>query len=236
MTEKQPEALRLADALEQGQFLTTAAGDPIANAACALRRQHARIKELEAQIVKESGIAANEKLRADQMTKRHKMQCDIRKAQATEMELLRDRIARIGLDIDSALRGVVNESSPVGTLRLREIAGRTKPAQCLQQSAALQQAHRLGFLRAAGWAQRDDLFADVDSPTYKRDRAEDLGRIRPPQQSEPVPLTDEQICDMARQRCNIDFSEEVEIVAVINIARVVEEHHGITHKTEGSQP
>jgi hypothetical protein len=34
-----------------------------------------------------------------------------------------------------------------------------------------QDAFDAGFRCAAGWAQRDDLFADIDSPTYKKDRS-----------------------------------------------------------------
>ena len=41
----------------------------------------------------------------------------------------------------------------------------------------LQRSHELGFLRCAGWAQRDDLFADVGSPAYKKDRAHDLSTL-----------------------------------------------------------
>lgn len=41
----------------------------------------------------------------------------------------------------------------------------------------LQKAHELGFLRAAGWVQRDDLFSDVGSPTYRKDRDHDLSTL-----------------------------------------------------------
>ena len=51
----------------------------------------------------------------------------------------------------------------------------------------MQQAYRLGFLRCAGWAQRDDLFADVDSPTYKKDCQHDLSAIaQPVEPAEPI--------------------------------------------------
>ncbi len=39
-----------------------------------------------------------------------------------ELERLRDRIARIGRDVDNALHGEVNTDSPLGTVRLRAIA------------------------------------------------------------------------------------------------------------------
>ena len=46
----------------------------------------------------------------------------------------------------------------------------------------LRQAHELGFLRCAGWAQGDDLFTDVDGQTYKKDRDHDLSTIAQPVQ------------------------------------------------------
>lgn len=46
--------------------------------------------------------------------------------------------------------------------------------------AALREAHRLGFLRAAGWMQRDDLFDDVASPAYRKDRDHDLAALAQP--------------------------------------------------------
>lgn len=39
-----------------------------------LRKLHARVQELEAQLVAEAARTANEKLRADQMTRQHRMQ------------------------------------------------------------------------------------------------------------------------------------------------------------------
>lgn len=47
MDKSEPEALRLAHILEHGQFLTTAAGNPLVNVARVLREQHARIVALE---------------------------------------------------------------------------------------------------------------------------------------------------------------------------------------------
>jgi hypothetical protein len=45
------------------------------------------------------------------------------------------------------------------------------------QQEALQEAHRLGFLRAAGWMQCDKLFADVNGSTYRKDRDHDVATI-----------------------------------------------------------
>ena len=45
------------------------------------------------------------------------------------------------------------------------------------QSKTLERAHELGFLRCAGWAQRNDLFSDVSSPAYHKDRLHDLATI-----------------------------------------------------------
>ena len=45
-----------------------------------------------------------------------------------ELERLRERIGRMGLDVDRAMRGHVNEQSPLGTQRLAAIAALAKPA------------------------------------------------------------------------------------------------------------
>ena len=44
-----------------------------------------------------------------------------------DLERLRNRIARIGLDVDRALRGEVNEDSPLGVQRLRAVAAPAAP-------------------------------------------------------------------------------------------------------------
>ena len=45
-----------------------------------------------------------------------------------ELERLRERISKMGLDVDRAMRGHVNEQSPLGTARLAAIAALAKPA------------------------------------------------------------------------------------------------------------
>lgn len=45
-----------------------------------------------------------------------------------ELERLKERISRMGLDVDRAMRGHVNEQSPLGTQRLAAIAALAKPA------------------------------------------------------------------------------------------------------------
>lgn len=44
----------------------------------------------------------------------------------------------------------------------------------IRSAVALQAAHRLGFLRAAGWMQCDYLFEDVEGETYRKDRDRDI--------------------------------------------------------------
>ena len=106
------EALRLADALSQGRYLTTDAGNPIAEAAAELRRLHARIAELEAkasenywllyamkeqelwyqdELVEEAKRTAAEKLRADQMTEQHRMQSAMNTEARGELAQLREK-------------------------------------------------------------------------------------------------------------------------------------------------
>lgn len=81
MSTTQPEALRLADWLE------SVGGGPSAKR-CAelLREQHARIAELEAELVKESARTADQKLRADQMTEQHRMQAAMNKQARAELD------------------------------------------------------------------------------------------------------------------------------------------------------
>ena len=57
-------------------------------------------------------------------------------------------------------------------------------------TASLQEAHKLGFMRAAGWAKRDDLRVDVDSPAYLNDQQSDLQALvalHPMNTQQPIP-------------------------------------------------
>lgn len=75
--EKQPEALRLADwcdANSSGAYRTSS------EAAAELRRLHAENIAQRSELVAEAARTAEEKLRADQMTEQHRMQCDISKS------------------------------------------------------------------------------------------------------------------------------------------------------------
>lgn len=92
----QPEALHLADEYEYEGFIGKhqfAREEWCRKAALELRRLHAEnaslstgydaarleIKSLQAELVKESARTAAEKLRADQMTAQHRMQCNLRR-------------------------------------------------------------------------------------------------------------------------------------------------------------
>lgn len=75
--EKQPDALSLADDLEAPSLWPT----DIRNVAAAeLRRLHAENSAQRAELVAEAARTAEEKLRADQMTEQHRMQCNISKS------------------------------------------------------------------------------------------------------------------------------------------------------------
>lgn len=52
----------------------------------------------------------------------------------------------------------------------------------LSDAVQLQAAYRLGWHRAAKWANRDDLHSDVGSPAYLKDMAADLSPIASPTQ------------------------------------------------------
>lgn len=76
MTEaKQPEALRLADALD-GNARTNWTRE---EAAAELRRLHAENERLQQELIRESRCTAEQKLRADQMTRQHADQCAMRR-------------------------------------------------------------------------------------------------------------------------------------------------------------
>ena len=107
---QQPEALRLADKYEVEGFVGEhrfAKDDWCRKAAVELRRLHAanvecmewneaarheieslraRVQELEAELVKEAARTASEKLRADQMSSQHAMQCNMRRELEAQLE------------------------------------------------------------------------------------------------------------------------------------------------------
>ncbi|MFM9928169.1 hypothetical protein VLK31_34725 [Variovorax sp. H27-G14] len=94
------------------------------------------------------------------------------------------------------------EYNRVGTLyrRIVYLAAPEAPAvAAVAQPVALQAAHRLGFLRAAGWMQKDSLFSDVNTATYRKDRDHDLAALAASPSCEPLGLTDEEVA--RRTRC-----------------------------------
>lgn len=64
----------------------------------------------------------------------------------------------------------------------------------------LQQAHEMGFLRAAEWAGRDDLLADTKSPAYLRERDFDVSSLASPQ-PQPEPAIALVICKNTGKPC-----------------------------------
>jgi hypothetical protein len=79
------------------------------------------------------------------------------------------------------------------------------PAQAPHASnPQILKAYELGFLRAAEWARRDDLRADLDSGAYAKDRARDLGPMLdapPTAQAAPVAaIRDQALEDAAEER------------------------------------
>ena len=74
MSTTKPEALRLAEGLESIFISEEIHATKAQKIAAELRRLHARIADLESQLVKEAARSADEKRRADQMTEQHRMQ------------------------------------------------------------------------------------------------------------------------------------------------------------------
>lgn len=109
----QQEALRLADEYEYEGFVGKhqfAREEWCRKAALELRRLHAEnaslstgydaarleIKSLQAELVKESARTAAEKLRADQMTAQHRMQCEMGKSDRAKVQELKALLAAVG--------------------------------------------------------------------------------------------------------------------------------------------
>jgi hypothetical protein len=70
--------------------------------------------------------------------------------------------------------------------RASELLDKLSATPVVPAPVALERAHELGFLRCAGWAQRDDLFSDVTSQAYRKDRSHDLATMAAPPQAAPV--------------------------------------------------
>ncbi len=144
----QPEALRLADEYEYEGFIGKhqfAREEWCRKAALELRRLHAEnaslstgydaarleIKSLQAELVKESARTAAEKLRADQMTAQHRMQCEMGKSDRAKVQELEALLAAVGaggvepLRKADHLRGVTKMVSPDHLRGATEIAKRT---------------------------------------------------------------------------------------------------------------
>ena len=124
-TEAQPEALRLANSITaSGQFTPLLTLD---SAAAELRRQHAEIEQLKAEL---SGHKAARMAYANEFPLN-----EARRQAQTQLADMQEKCSRIGLDIDRALSGQVNEQSPVAG-RLRIIAA-PKRAPTLTKEQAL---------------------------------------------------------------------------------------------------
>lgn len=92
MTEtQQPEALRLAECLERDTKMNWPDYDNQVDAAKELRRLHARVVELEAMLVKESGRTADQKLRADQMSQQHDTQAALNREARAQLAAQQER-------------------------------------------------------------------------------------------------------------------------------------------------
>jgi hypothetical protein len=138
---------------------------------------------------------------------------------------LRERIAHLVLPL--AKPTTVQQAPFPGDLCLRCYGSGKDPAPkvaAADKLHELQEAHRLGFLRAAGWVQRDDLFADVSSPAYRKDRDHDLAQIKTVQTTALPGGNGEAECEALREdaarfawlldNANIDFdpSEPYQLV------------------------
>lgn len=85
--EQQPEALRLSDELDSGEWINYS---ELQDAACELRRLHAENEALKRELIQESARTAAEKRRADQMSLQHSMQAALNRD-------AREKLARYAL-------------------------------------------------------------------------------------------------------------------------------------------
>jgi hypothetical protein len=102
------------------------------------------------------------------------------------------------------------------------------PAQALHASnPQILKAYELGFLRAAEWARRDDLRADLDSGAYAKDRARDLGPMLAPPTPQAAPVAAEgderEQFEACIERLGSVAAKEEEVrIASVALAGVVE--------------
>lgn len=98
MTDKQAEALELAKKLD------TYADGTVLAAADELRRLHSRVTILEAQLIGMDSRRAEEKLRADQMSKQHDTQAALNRDARNQLAQLTAQLEAIGAGGVESLR------------------------------------------------------------------------------------------------------------------------------------
>ena len=136
-------------------------------------------------------------------------------AAPAELEILRERIARMGLDVDRALRGEVNGASPLGTGRLQAIAKLAAPAAVagpalvsIPHALLVRAINSLGsFVSDEGWSQPDmdtldDLCAEMP--------AADLSAAAPATQAAPQPAAQQVAMHAAIASTLEELSAEVD--------------------------
>lgn len=77
------------------------------------------------------------------------------------------------IDVDW-LSNVIRAAGGNNQLGAGALAEKVAEALNPKVDESLRQAHALGFIRAAKWAGRSDLIADVDSPAYESEQHSDL--------------------------------------------------------------
>lgn len=101
-TTQQPEALRLAKWCDEN---SSGIYRPAAEAAVELRRLHSRVEILETQLIGMDSRRADEKLRADQMSKQHNTQAALNRDARNQLAKLTSQLEAIGAGGVESLRG-----------------------------------------------------------------------------------------------------------------------------------
>lgn len=143
-----------------------------------------RIESLQAELVVEAVRTAEEKLRADQMTEQHRLQCNISKSAVATL---------VGLGYTD--QGGEQWTPPIGKA----------PDFSLQAAA-----YARGWYACTGWAKRPDLASDIGSPAYVQERERLLNQStdqssreclqQSAEQSDPVESGGVSVLDLTQDR------------------------------------
>lgn len=146
------------------------------------------IKSLQAELVKESARTAAEKLRADQMTAQHRMQCEMGKSDRAKVQELESMLAAVGAGGVEPLRKADHLRDATQMVPADHLRGATKMtldeaiehaeevAGCTGAQCGVEHAQLAAWLREL----RDRRAAEMASPDHLRGATEMIGNQEAP--------------------------------------------------------